>query len=261
MPLGMLGQKIGMTQVYDDEGKIRPVTVLKVGPCPIVQVRDQKRDGYDAVQIGFLEKSRRKAIRAERGHVAANLESKRKTARIAAGITPPPKANCEPPRHLREYRLAKPDETLVVGNLLQAAEIFKDVKAVDVSAKSKGRGFTGVMKRHNFKGLRMSHGVKKGSRQRGSIASNASNRGSGRPKRGIRMAGQYGNTNVTSRNLKLVKIDAENHLLLVQGAVPGPTGGLVSVRATKKKRSKHLRVAQDQTPSAAKKAAAAKKKK
>jgi large subunit ribosomal protein L3 len=117
------------------------------------------------------------------------------------------------------------------------------------------------MKRHNFKGLRMSHGVKKGSRQHGSIASNASNRGSGRPKRGIRMAGQYGNTQVTVRNLKVVKIDPENNLVLVQGAVPGPNGGLVSIRATNKKRSKHLRVKQEATPSAAKKAAAAKKKK
>ena len=145
--------------------------------------------------------------------------------------------------------------------VLNAAEVFKNVKAVDVIGKSKGRGFTGVMKRHNFKGLRTSHGVKKGSRQRGSIASNASNRGSGRPKKGIRMAGQYGNTRVTARNLRLVKIDAENNLILVYGAVPGPNGGLISIRATNKKRSKHLREKQELAPSAAKKAAAAKKKK
>jgi large subunit ribosomal protein L3 len=261
MPLGLLGQKVGMTQVYDSEGKIFPVTVLKVGPCPILQVRDQKRDGYDAVQVGFLDKPRRKAIRAERGHVAADLESKRKAARVAAGITPPPKPNCEPQRHIREYRLDKPDENLKVGHLLRVEEVFKEVKAVDVTGKSKGRGTTGVMKRHNFKGLRGSHGVKKGSRQRGSIASNASNRGSGRPKRGIRMAGRYGNEKVTTRNLKLVRIDAENNLLLVEGAVPGPTGGLISVRPTNKKRSKHYRTPQELAPSAAKKAAAAKKKK
>jgi large subunit ribosomal protein L3 len=257
----MLGQKIGMTQVYDDEGKIAPVTVLKVGPCPILQIRDQQRDGYDAVQVGFMDKPRRKAIRSERGHVAADLESKRKTSRVGAGITPPPKANCEPQRHIREYRLAKPDDALKVGELLRVEGVFANVKAVDVTAKTKGRGYTGVMKRHNFKGLRKSHGVKKGSRQRGSIASNASNRGSGRPKRGIRMAGQYGNANQTIRNLKLVRIDAENNLLLVMGAVPGPNGGLVSVRATNKVRSKHLREKQEVTPSAAKKAAAAKKKK
>ena len=261
MPLGLLGQKVGMTQVYDADGKIAPVTVLKLGPCPILLVRDQKRDGYDAVQVGFLDKPRNKATRSERGHVAADLESKRKAARVAAGNTPPPKANCEPQRHIREYRLDKPDDNLKVGSLLRVEEVFKDIKAIDVTSKSKGRGFTGVMKRHNFKGLRTSHGVKKGSRQRGSIASNASNRGSGRPKRGIRMAGQYGNANVTIRNLKVVKIDAENNVMLVMGAVPGPNGGLVSVRATNKKRSKHLRTPQEQAPSAAKKAAAAKKKK
>lgn len=261
MPLGMLGQKVGMTQVYDADGKIAPVTVLKLGPCPILQVRDQKRDGYDAIQVGFEDKPRRKANRAERGHVAADLESKRKTARVGAGVVPPPKANCEPQRYIREYRLDKPDENLTVGKLLRVEEVFKDVKAVDVIGKSKGRGFTGVMKRHNFKGLRGSHGVKKGNRQRGSIASNASNRGSGRPKRGIRMAGQYGNSRVTARNLKLVRIDPENNLMLVMGAVPGPNGGLVSVRATNKKRSKHYRTPQEQTVSAAKKAAAAKKKK
>jgi large subunit ribosomal protein L3 len=261
MPLGMLGLKVGMTQVYDDEGKMAPVTVLQIGPCPILLVRSQERDGYDAVQLGFLDKARRKATRAERGHVAADLESKRKTARVNAGQTPAPKANCEPQKYIREYRLDKPDENLKVGGVLRADEVFKGVKAVDVIAKSKGRGFTGVMRRHGFKGLRTSHGVKKGSRQRGSIASNASNRGSGRPKRGIRMAGQYGNTQVTSRNLRVVKIDAENNLVLVRGAVPGPNGGLVSIRVTNKKRSKHLSVKQDQAPSAAKKAAAAKKKK
>jgi large subunit ribosomal protein L3 len=261
MPLGLLGQKVGMTQVYDEEGKIAPVTVLRVGPCPILLVREQKRDGYDAVQVGFMDKDRRKASRAERGHVAADLESKRKAARIAAGISPPPKPNCEPQRHIREYRLDGASPDLTVGKLLRVEEVFKDVKAVDITGTSKGRGYTGVMKRHNFQGLRGSHGVKKGNRQRGSIASNASNRGSGRPKKGIRMAGQYGNETVTSRNLKVVKIDAENNLLLVMGAVPGPNGGLISVRATNKKRSKHLRAREEQTPSAAKKVAAAKKKK
>src|SRR6476619_5158116 len=109
MPLGMLGQKIGMTQVYDETGRQFPVTVLRVGPNPILLVRDQKRDGYDAIQVGFLDKARRKA-------------------------------NCEPQRVIREYRLAKADDNLRVGNLLRCEEVFKDVKAVDVTAKSKGRG-------------------------------------------------------------------------------------------------------------------------
>src|SRR5262245_23045119 len=239
MPLGLLGYKVGMTQVYDDAGRIAPVTVLQLGPCPILQVRDQKRDGYDAVQVGFQDKARRKATRAERGHVSNALESKRRTARIGAGITPPVKADVEPQRHIREYRLDKPDENLTVGKLRRVEDALKEVKAVDVTGKSKGRGTTGVMKRHNFKGLRTSHGVKKGSRQRGSIASNASNRGSGRPKKGIRMAGRYGNEKVTIRNLRLVKVDADHHLVLVQGAVPGPNGGLVSIRPTNKKTSRH----------------------
>jgi len=234
MPLGMLGLKVGMTQVYDDKGQIAPVTVLQVGPCPVLQVRDHQRDGYDAVQLGFLDKPRRKAIRAERGHVAGDLVSKRKAARIAAGITPPPKANCEPQRHIREFRLEKPAE-VAVGTFLKAADVFKDVGAVDVTGTFKGRGTTGTMKRHNFGGLRASHGVKKGSRQRGSISSNASNRGSGRPKKGIRMAGRYGNERVTVRNLSVVRIDGENNLVLVKGAVPGPNGGLILIRPTNKR--------------------------
>jgi len=261
MAMGLLGQKVGMTQVFDEEGKAYPVTVLQVGPCPLLQIRDMTRDGYDAIQVGFLTKPRRVTTRAERGHVAADLASRRKRLRTEAGVQLPPKANVEPPRHVREFRLDKPPEGMAVGQVLRVEDVFKDVKAVDVRSKSKGRGFSGVMLRHNYAGLRASHGIKKGSRQRGSMASNASNRGSGRPKRGIRMAGQYGNTMVTSRNLKLVRIDAENNLMLVMGAVPGPNGGIVAVRSTNKKRSKHLRVAQVMVASAAKKAAAAKKKK
>ncbi len=234
MPLGLLGTKVGMTQVYDEAGLVHPVTVLKVGPCPVLQVRDKERDGYDAVQLGFVDKERRKASRAERGHVSAELESKRKRARQAAGVTLPPKPDCEPQRYIREFRLTTPAEQKV-GAILTASDIFKDIKAVDVIGTSKGRGTTGAMKRHNFGGLRHSHGVKKGSRQRGSIASNASNRGSGRPKRGIRMAGRYGNARVTVRNLTVVSINPDNHTILVRGAVPGPNGGLVVIRPTNKK--------------------------
>jgi large subunit ribosomal protein L3 len=229
----MLGFKVGMTQVYNDKGQIEPVTVLQVGPNPVLQVRQEKPDGYHAVQIGFQDKPRRKAIRAERGHVAGDLVSRRKEARRAAGITPPPKANCEPQRYIREFRLDKPAE-VQVGAVLKAADIFKDGQAVDVIGTSKGRGTTGAMKRHNFGGLRQSHGVKKGSRQRGSIGSHASNRGSGRPKKGIRMAGRYGAERVTVRNLTVVKIDAENNLVLVRGAVPGPNGGFIMIRPTNK---------------------------
>lgn len=236
MALGLLGTKVGMTQVYDDKGNLAPVTVLQMGPCPILQIRDPnpEKDGYLAVQLGYQDKARRKATRPERGHVSGDLESKRRRTRIAAGATIVPKANCEPQRHIREFRLDKLGD-LTVGKLLTVQEVFDKITEVDVIGTSKGRGYSGVMKRHNFKGLRMSHGVKKGSRQHGSIASNASNRGSGRPKKGIRMAGQYGNTRVTARNLTVVKIDAENHILLVKGAVPGPNGGLVMVRPTNKR--------------------------
>lgn len=234
MPLGLIGLKIGMTQVYDDKGILAPVTVLQIGPCPVLQVRSQDKDGYHALQLGFQDKKRSRASRGERGHVSGDLESKRRRARTAAGVQLLPKANCEPQRHIREFRLDAASD-IAVGKVLTVNEVFEKIPHVDVIGTSKGRGYSGVMKRHNFKGLRMSHGVKKGSRQHGSIASNASNRGSGRPKKGIRMAGQYGNTRVTARNLRVVRIDAENHILLVEGAVPGPNGGLVLVRPTNKK--------------------------
>src|SRR5262245_48865672 len=113
MSLGLLGLKVGMTQVYDEAGKLAPVTVLQVGPCPVLQVRDQERDGYDAVQIGFLDKARRKATRPERGHVSADLESTRRRARAAAQIAMPPKANCEPQKYIREFRLQAPAQAKV----------------------------------------------------------------------------------------------------------------------------------------------------
>ena len=235
MPLGLLGLKVGMTQVYDEAGKIAPVTVLQVGPCPVLQVRDQERDGYHAVQLGFLDKERRKATRAERGHVSGALESKRRRARQAAGVTLPPKADCEPQKYIREFRLAEP-AGVQVGAVLKAADVLANVPRVDVIGTSKGRGTAGPMKRHGFAGLPASHGVKKHHRAPGSVGSHASNRGSGRPKRGKRMAGRYGAERVTIRNLRIVRIDAENNIVLVEGAVPGCNGGLVSIRPTNKKK-------------------------
>jgi large subunit ribosomal protein L3 len=238
MALGLIGLKVGMTQIYDEKGKLWPVTVIQCGPCPVLQLRDKERDGYQAVQLGFLEKARRKATRPERGHVSADLESKRRRARTAAGVAPIPKANVEPPRYIREFRLddgSPVPDGLAVGNVLKVADVFKDATAVDIVGKSKGRGTAGAMKRHNFGGLGAAHGVKKHHRAPGSISSHASNRGSGRPKLGHRGPGRYGATRVTSRNLTVVKIDGDNNLLLVCGAVPGPNGGLVLVRPTKKK--------------------------
>jgi large subunit ribosomal protein L3 len=234
MTLGLLGLKVGMTQVYDDQGRIAPVTVLQVGPCPVLQVRDQGRDGYDAVQVGFQDKPRRKATRPERGHVSSQLESKRRRARRDAGVAIPPKADCEPQRYVREFRLEAP-ASVQVGALLKAADVFKDVKAVDVIGTTKGRGTAGPMKRHGFAGLPASHGVKKHHRAPGSVGSHASNRGSGRPKKGKRMAGRHGHERVTIRNLRVIRIDGDNNLVLVEGAVPGPNGGLILVRPTNKK--------------------------
>jgi large subunit ribosomal protein L3 len=232
--LGLLGTKIGMTQVFLDDGSVAPVTILELGPCPVLQVRTHERDGYNAIQMGFKDKERRKATRAERGHVSNSLESKRRS-NLPAGTTLVKKADVEPQRFIREFRL-KDAAAVEVGKVLQVEELFKDIVAVDIVGTSKGRGFTGVLKRHNFGGLRHSHGVKKGWRQRGSICSNASNRGDGRPKKGIRMAGQHGNARITVRNLEVVRIDATNNILLVRGAVPGPNGGLIMVRPTQKTR-------------------------
>jgi large subunit ribosomal protein L3 len=233
MALGLLGFKVGMTQVFDETGKCEPVTVIELGPCPVLQIKTKEVDGYSAVQLGFKDKPRKNAIRAEQGHVASKLASRRKEARTKAGLTLPPKADCEPQKHVREFRLESP--AVKVGEVLKVAAIFDGVKAVDVIGTSKGRGYQGVMRRHNFDGLPAAHGSKKNHRQAGSTSSLASNRGSGRPKKGMKKAGQYGNARVTTRNLTVIKIDAENNLILVRGAVPGFNGSFVQVRPTNKK--------------------------
>ena len=237
MSKGILGRKIGMTQVYDPEtGVATPVTVIEAGPCTVLQVRTKEKDGYEAVQLGFLDKSRpqkdkrtraSKARRSERGHVA-NIGSKRLKSRAAAGVEAAPKADCEPKQFVRELR--GETEGIEVGQEIKV-DALDGVKAVDVVGTCKGRGFAGVMKRHNFAGQRATHGVKKVHRHAGGTGMSAS---PSRLFKGKRMAGQYGNARVTQRNLKLVKIDTENNLLLVHGAVPGPNGGMLVIRETNK---------------------------
>src|SRR5262249_55107574 len=144
----------------------------------------------------------------------ADMETNRRRARSSAGIVLPPKPNCEPQRYIREFRLEKPAE-VQVGQILVAGDVFKDVTDVDITGTSQGRGTAGPMKRHGFAGLPASHGVKRHHRAPGSVGSHASNRGSGRPKKGKRMMGRYGHARTTMRNLRLVKIDADNNLLLV----------------------------------------------
>src|SRR5947207_786693 len=241
MSLGLLGFKLGMTQVFAEGGSVEPVTVLQLGPCPVLQIKypsadgGARKDGYSAVQLGFKDKPRKSATRPEQGHVAANLRSKRKESRTKAGVKIPPKADVEPQRHVREFRLDKgggfvdpksvtagpeqatvkverirtsgegtakkyeaytEDLTLKVGQVLKVGDEFKEVLAVDVIGTSKGRGFQGVMKRHGFAGLPAAHGAKKVHRQAGSTASLASNGGSGRPKKGLSRAGQNCNDRV-----------------------------------------------------------------
>ena len=284
MSLGLIGYKVGMTQVFTAEGKAEPVTVLQLGPCPVLQIKfptppsdragSVRADGYAAVQLGFKDKKRKNATRPEQGHVAASLKSKRKDVRQKAGVVLPPKADCEPQRVIREFRLdvgggfvdtksvkvgpaeatfkveriritaepGKPtkfeayadDMTLKVGDKLTVDQVFKDVIAVDVIGTTKGRGYTGVMKRWNFHGMPAAHGSKKNHRQPGSTSSLASNRGSGRPKKGRNLAGQYGNERVTIRNLAIIKVDVENNLLIVRGGIPVFNGAVVLVRPTNK---------------------------
>lgn len=222
MAIGLLGRKVGMTQIFDETGSVVAVTVIEAGPCHVLQLRTAERDGYEAVQVGFLDKPRRLASRSERGHVA-KLESKRSKKRAKAGVELAAKADCEPKRFVREFRVAT--EGLKVGQTLDV-NVFSGVKSVDVIGTTKGRGFAGVMVRHNMAGQRATHGVKKVHRHPGSIGQSQF---PGHVPKGRRMAGQHGNAQRTARNLKVVRVDAENNLLLVYGAIPGPNGGYVVI--------------------------------
>jgi large subunit ribosomal protein L3 len=184
-----------------------------------------QKDGYEAVQIGFKDKSRNRARKSERGHVAA-IESKRRKQRTAAGEEIASKADCEPKKFIKEFRI--PTEGFTVGQEL-TVDVFEDVISVDVTAVSKGSGYTGVMKRHNYAGQRATHGVKKCHRHLGSSGHCAT---PSRTRKGQPMPGQYGNEQVTVRNQQVVMIDKENNLLVIRGAVPGPKGGYVRVNPT-----------------------------
>jgi large subunit ribosomal protein L3 len=227
MAIGLLGRKVGMTQIFDESGNAVPVTVIEAGPCHVLQLRTVERDGYEAVQLGYQDKPRRLASRSQRGHVA-KLDSKRAKARAKAGIEPLAKADCEPQRFVREFRGTT--EGLSVGQKLDVTQ-FAEVKRVDIVGTTKGRGTAGVMVRHNFHGQRASHGVKKVHRHAGSIGQSQF---PGHVPKGRRMAGQYGNARSTMRNVRVVRVDAENNLLLIHGAVPGPNGGYVMIQQANK---------------------------
>lgn len=206
---GVLGTKLGMTQVFADDGKIVPVTVVAAGPCVVTAVRTPDADGYAAVQLGYGEIDPRKVNKPVAGHFAK------------AGVTPR--------RYLVELRTDDAADYTLGQEV--TAEVFTGGELVDVTARSKGKGFAGVMKRHGFKGLSSSHGTKRKHRSPGAIGGCAY---PGRVFKGVRMAGRMGAERTTAANLTLHGVDADRGLLLIKGAVPGPAGGLVLVRSAVK---------------------------
>jgi large subunit ribosomal protein L3 len=206
---GLLGEKLGMTQVWDENNRVVPVTVVKAGPCVVTQVRTPQTDGYDAVQIAFGAPNPRKVTKPMQGHFDKS------------GVTPR--------RHTVELRTSDASEYTLGQEL--TIDLFEAGQSVDVVGTSKGKGFAGVMKRHGFSGVGASHGSHRNHRKPGSIG------GASTPSRvfkGMRMAGRMGGARVTSPNVKVHSVDAEKGLLLLKGAIPGPTGGLVLVKTAAK---------------------------
>jgi len=202
---GLLGTKLGMTQVWDENNRIVPVTVIEAGPCVVSQIRTPDTDGYSAVQIAFGAIDPRKVNKPDGGHFAK------------AGVTPR--------RDMVELRTEDASE-YTLGQELKA-DVFEPGTLVDVTATSKGKGFAGVMKRHGFHGLRASHGVHRKHRSPGSIGGCAT---PGRVFKGLRMAGRMGSDRITTQGLTVHAVDADRNLILVKGSVPGPKGALVLIR-------------------------------
>ncbi len=202
----ILGEKVGMTQVFDDQSRAIPVTVIKAGPCHVTQIKTDETDGYSAVQISFEE-------------MRANLVNKPATGHFE-------KAGVAPARHIVELRVEDPSQ-YELGQSIDVGEVFVKGGKADVSAVSKGKGFQGVMKRHNFSGQSASHGVHKVHRAPGSIGACAT---PARVFKGKKLPGRMGGQRTTILNLEVVDVDAENGLLLLGGAVPGPKGSLVLIR-------------------------------
>lgn len=209
---GILGNKLGMTQIFDDENRVVPVTVVKAGPCVVTQVRTEETDGYNAVQIAFGAIDPRKVTKPLAGHFAK------------AGVTPR--------RHIAEIRLADADAAanFEVGQEL-TADIFEAGAHVDVTGTSRGKGYAGVMKRHGFAGQGAAHGTQAVHRRPGSIGACST---PGRVFKGMRMSGRMGNERITAENLIIQKVDNESGLLLIKGAIPGAKGSLVMVKSATK---------------------------
>ena len=213
----LLGKKVGMTQVYDEAGRLLPVTVIQAGPCTVMQVKTVEGDGYNAIQLGFDDIKKSRQIQAAIGHAK--------------------KASATPKRMVREERFGNDAKVeLAVGVALDVS-VFADIKWVDVIGTSKGKGYAGVMKRHHFGGFPGSHGTERKHRSSGSICSYASDRGhGGNLKKGKKMAAHMGAVRITTRNHSVVAIDQENNLIMVKGNIAGPAGGYVVVKAAKTKK-------------------------
>ncbi|GII66360.1 50S ribosomal protein L3 [Sphaerisporangium krabiense] len=207
---GVLGKKLGMTQVFDEGNRIVPVTVVEAGPCVVTRVRSEEKDGYSAVQLGYGQVDPRKVNKPLGDYLR--------------------KHDITPRRYFVEVRTTDASEYTLGQEI--TAETFEAGQFVDVTGKSKGKGFAGVMKRHGFRGLGASHGTQRKHRSPGSIGGCAT---PGRVFKGLRMAGRMGNTRVTIQNLKVHAVDAEKGLILLKGAVPGANGSLVLIRTAAKK--------------------------
>lgn len=210
MQKGLIGKKIGMTQLFDEKGNVIPVTVIELGPCPVVQKKTVETDGYNAVQLGFGEVKVQRVNKPVKGHYA--------------------KANVAPRKLLKEFRL-KDIDALDVGDIIKA-DVFEVGEKVDVTGISKGKGTAGVIKRWNFSRLKETHGSGPVVRKGGSVGACSD---PSRVFKGKKMAGRLGSERVTIQNLDVVKVDAENNLIAVKGAVPGPRGGIVVVTDNVKK--------------------------
>lgn len=204
MKKGLIGKKIGMTQIFDENGKVIPVTVVEAGPCTVTQIKTMDNDGYEAVQVGFGDVKISRVNKPMKGHFD--------------------KADVAPKKTLKEFRLDS-IEGIEVGNILKA-DIFEVGETVDVKGTSKGHGTAGAIKRWNFSRLRMTHGTGPNHRHAGSLGACSS---PSRVFKGKKMAGHYGHETVTVQNLKVAKIDAENNLIAIKGAIPGPKGGIVVI--------------------------------
>jgi large subunit ribosomal protein L3 len=206
---GLLGKKLGMTQIFDDQGEVIPVTVIEAGPCYVTQKKTLEHDGYAAVQLGFEQVDRKRTNKPQFGHVSKN--------------------DLPPLRHLREFRVSDHSD-LSEGQKLDVG-LFETGDRVDVMGTSKGKGFAGVMKRHGFGGGPKTHGQSDRWRAPGAISSGST---PGRVHKGLRMAGRMGGDRVTVQNLEVVLVDPERNLLAVKGAVPGARGGLLIIREARK---------------------------